>query len=81
MEGTAGADCGEIIISNIIVADTYGSRCEIGYKEGMNEAGLDRITDRDGTTEIYNLQGMKITNTGNLLPGIYIINGKKTILK
>jgi hypothetical protein len=40
---------------------------------GINEISKDNASD----TNIYNLQGMKVTNSNQ--PGIYIIKGKKVI--
>ena len=71
-------------IENIYAVGTDNREYSIGY-EGMTiseEAGAAVITDNfDSDTEIYNLQGIRIKNTETLLPGIYIINGNKTIIR
>lgn len=45
--------------------------------------GIDCITDNieNADSHIYNISGQKIENTDNLPEGIYIINGKKLIIK
>jgi hypothetical protein len=37
--------------------------------------------DADKNAPVYNLQGMKMQNTDNLPKGVYIINGKKYLVK
>lgn len=45
--------------------------------------GIDCITDNieNADSHIYNISGQKIENTDNLPEGIYIVNGKKLIIK
>lgn len=51
------------------------------------DAGVDSILNNDGSLRVYNLQGVKILDVKNPLEsvnlpkGIYIINGKKTVVK
>lgn len=46
---------------------------------GINAA---RQTPAEETVrEVYNLQGQRVNNTGKLPKGIYIINGKKTVVR
>lgn len=71
-----------------------GYRCWIEYqtdddtplaKFSVNNTatGIDCITDNieNADSHIYNISGQKIENTDNLPEGIYIINGKKLIIK
>lgn len=71
-----------------------GYRCWIDYqtdddtplaKFSVNNTatGIDCITDNieNADSHIYNISGQKIENTDNLPEGIYIINGKKLIIK
>lgn len=71
-----------------------GYRCWINYqtdddtplaKFSVNNTatGIDCITDNieNADSHIYNISGQKIENTDNLPEGIYIINGKKLIIK
>lgn len=46
------------------------------------ESGIFNVfADENGDVEVYNLQGIKVTNTTNLAPGIYIVNGKKVLVR
>lgn len=71
-----------------------GYRCWIDYqtdddtplaKFSVNNTatGIDCITDNieNADSHIYNISGQEIENTDNLPEGIYIINGKKLIIK
>ncbi len=38
--------------------------------------------EKNNSTEVYNLHGMKVSNsTDNLPAGIYVINGKKAVVR
>ena len=43
--------------------------------------GIEKIEDVDGEIVVYNLQGNRILDIDNLERGIYIINGKKVLVK
>ncbi|MBO5679001.1 MAG: hypothetical protein J6S11_03470 [Bacteroidaceae bacterium] len=45
------------------------------------ESGINQITINNGQLNIYDLMGRKVTDTENLTGGIYIIDGKKVIIK
>ena len=48
-------------------------------------AGIDAAevtpAQQEGVREVYNLQGQRVNGTGKLPKGIYIINGKKTVVR
>ena len=46
--------------------------------EQPEKIGAIKIDPKD---EVYNLLGRKVAVNGNLRPGIYIINGKKTVIR
>ena len=59
-----------------------GSRSYIGI-EGVSDM-FDEPSQQDaqtGAVGIYNLSGQKLNPDSPLAPGIYIINGKKTIVR
>ena len=43
-------------------------------------SAIDSINAIDGDAQIFNLQGVKVNN-GKLAPGLYIVNGKKVMMK
>ena len=45
------------------------------------ESGIDQMTNGNSQLMIYDLTGRRITETDNLKGGIYIINGKKVMIK
>ena len=45
------------------------------------ENGIDQVIIDNGQLTIYDLAGRKVLNTENLKGGIYIVNGKKTVIK
>lgn len=45
------------------------------------ESGIEHMTIGNGQLIIYDLAGRKVTDTQNLKGGIYIINGKKVVVK
>ena len=45
------------------------------------ESGIDQMTNGNSQLMIYDLTGRRITDTENLKGGIYIINGKKVMIK
>ena len=51
--------------------------------EDADGIGETRIADFDGEWPegVYTLNGTRVTNTKNLKPGIYIMNGKKVVVK
>jgi hypothetical protein len=64
------------------------------YFTGLTDAAAAKFNNFDAVTgindiqvsttnngKVYNLNGMELKNTGNLQKGIYIVNGKKVIIK
>ena len=45
------------------------------------ESGIDQMTIGNSQLMIYDLTGRRITDTENLKGGIYIVNGKKVMIK
>ena len=43
--------------------------------------GISSITTIQGNNRVYNLNGMKVTTNGKPASGIYVINGKKVVIK
>ena len=66
-------------------AEARSIRMRIIGENGEDDAtGIDNLesTDNDGkTTIIYDLQGRKVLNTETVQEGVYIINGKKVVIK
>lgn len=60
---------------------------EIPFTVEGGYSGIDQMMESDGLYRVYNLQGINVLNTqdknalNNLPAGIYIINGKKTLLR
>lgn len=53
------------------------------YKQNTT-SGIDGVHAGDAqqtVREVYNLQGQRVNSTGKLPKGIYVINGKKTVVK
>lgn len=70
----------DLDITNIRAIGNDGEEYMLGFDGAAitGEAGLGMNYYRpEENLEIYNLQGIKIRNTENLVPGIYIVNGKK----
>jgi hypothetical protein len=41
----------------------------------------DIVVEKENVDAIYNLNGLRVTDTDNLRSGIYIMNGKKVLVK
>ena len=71
--------------SGAAAAEARSIRMRIIGENGEDDTtGIDNLesTDNDGkTTVIYDLQGRKVLNTETLQEGVYIINGKKVVIK
>lgn len=46
-----------------------------------NASVLDKVESNSANLEVFNVLGKKVTNNGNLPAGIYIIGGKKTVIR
>ena len=64
------------------IGDTYETMPahDVTYTANI-ESGINQITIDNGQLNIYDLMGRKVTDTENLTGGIYIIGGKKVIIK
>ncbi|MBO5698753.1 MAG: InlB B-repeat-containing protein, partial [Bacteroidaceae bacterium] len=64
------------------IGDTYETMPahDVTYTANI-ESGINQITINNGQLNIYDLMGRKVTDTENLKGGIYIIGGKKVIIK
>ena len=62
-------------------SETQGDNIQIFKKGGIIPSGINTVTfnENQATEGVFTLTGQKVT--GNLTKGIYIINGKKTIIK
>lgn len=72
---------GEIFIG--WTGDTYETMpaCDVVYIAEIAVDGINSlVTDGKRTTVIYDMQGYRVTNT-NKLKGIFIVNGRKVIIK
>ena len=71
--------------SGVAAAEARSIRMRIIGENGEDDAtGIDNLEslDNDGkTTVIYDLQGRKVLNTETVQEGVYIINGKKVVIK
>ena len=47
----------------------------------VDTTGIDSVDIDLGNDEVYNLKGQRITDSRNLTRGIYIVNGKKVLIK
>lgn len=65
---------GDNVVTNPEITATYNV---------IGESGIDSIeADNNAGVEIYNLQGVRVaTDSQNLPAGLYIVNGKKQIIK
>lgn len=50
-------------------------------EEFENASVLDKVESNSANLEVFNVLGKKVTNNGNLPAGIYIIGGKKTVIR
>ena len=48
---------------------------------GNDPSSLDNVRNKYQGKKVYNLLGKRIENTENLPAGIYIIDGKKTVIR
>jgi len=64
------------------VGETYATMPahDVTYTANIDDA-IEHLTIDNGELTIYDLAGRKVTDTENLRSGIYIINGRKVIVK
>ena len=66
-------------IENVTVATPTG---ETAYYQTLSATiGIEQIENENGTAAIYNLKGNRLNNEKALNKGIYIVNGKKTVVR
>jgi hypothetical protein len=66
-------------IENVTVATPTG---ETAYYQTLSATtGIEQIENENGTAVIYNLKGNRLNNEKALNKGIYIVNGKKTVVR
>ena len=66
---------GTVTISAIVGDKSATCIVTVGDLSGINQLRID-----DSQSIIYDLQGRRVLNTENLKSGLYIINGKKTVI-
>ena len=64
------------------VGETYETMPahDVAYVANITN-GIDQLTMDNGQWTIYDLTGRKVTSTENLKGGIYIVNGRKVVIK
>ena len=65
------------------VSGHANSEFEVKFTLKKDESGVDMVTyEKNNSTEIYNIHGMLVGNsTDNLPAGIYVVNGKKALIR
>ena len=61
-------------------AGDKSATCVVTVKASVPD-GIDQLTIDNGKLTIYDLTGRKVTSTENLKGGIYIVNGRKVVIK
>ena len=70
--------CADCFMLKTNADGTYGVVEDSGIETGVE----DTIVSEGGDMTVYNLQGVKVGDSiNNLAPGIYIVNGKKLLVK
>ncbi len=89
---SAQAD-GDVVTDCKIIAETLYANAPVAefsvqdYAAGVDEIGIDTIAQPERPNDIYNMQGMCIKRNASqedvksLAPGLYIIAGKKVLVK
>ena len=64
------------------IGDTYETMPahDVTYTANIDN-GIEQLTIDKSQLTIYDLKGRKVTNTENLRGGIYVVNGKKVVIK
>lgn len=61
--------------------DTFGYNPEITCSFTITSSGIVNISNNNSVKAIFNLQGQKMNDINSLSNGIYIINGKKVLIR
>ena len=64
-------------LSHAVLSDEETNHLEVGIRNRVTD--VDGVWSNDGDTEIYDMSGRKVTKPQK--GGVYIVNGKKTIIK
>lgn len=76
------ADTYDIKIENIVFATTELQEKRFNNISMSDVNGIENITFAEGTEDIYNVYGVRVNGSKhNLAKGVYIVNGKKVIIK
>ena len=63
----------------------YFTFCTLGLKSGIHNPDLEpetwNLKPEPSSRAVYTLQGVKVTDCTLLKPGLYIVNGKKVVIK
>ena len=87
-DGNANTDKGGHVVCKankayiVIPSEEASNRSSFSFYFGgatTDIEGVDGACDEDTLREVYDLQGRKVNNA--IAPGIYIINGKKAVVK
>ncbi len=87
-DGNANTDNGGHVVCKankayiVIPSEEASNRSSFSFYFGGDTTGIEGVDgdcDEDGLREVYDLQGRKVNNA--IAPGIYIINGKKAVVK
>ena len=77
---TEGEANGEIRISNVLFATPKAETVQLNaFSIQGGTTGIQDVTREAQNTEVYDLQGRKFN--GNAKSGLYIVNGKKVVMK
>lgn len=72
-----------ILTETGVIMDSYAINSEIvvTYTLTDKESGVQSLNSDNASLKIYSIDGKNVNNTSALRKGIYIINGKKTMVK
>ncbi len=68
------------IIYEFVAADEAGYQFEISADKNT-ETGIGSLSQDDTADSIYTVMGVKVSDPTNLQPGIYIVNGRKKVVR
>lgn len=79
---TPSQENGEIRLSDILLSDNRmnGHRVQDVVVSGV-ATGFATVGQNEAERDIYTLQGMKVTTNTALKPGVYVVDGRKVMIK